>query len=64
MIDFVFILKLRILRRDEFGRPSKQRHNHRANSEETTPRDDKAGDNTERDGQRVHTPRLDGATDG
>jgi len=63
MIDFVFILKRRILRRDEFGRPAKQRHNRRADGEETAHRYDEAGDNTERDVPEVHTRRLDGATD-
>ena len=63
MVDFVFIVEGRVLRRDELGCPAKQRHNRRADGEETAHRDDEAGDNTERDVPEVHTPRLDGATD-
>jgi len=63
MIDFVFIVESRVLRRDELGRPAKQRQNHRADREETADSDDEAGDNTERDVPRVHNPRLDGVTD-
>ena len=63
MVDFVFIVEGRVLRRDELGRPAKQRDNGRADDEETAHRDDKADYHTERHAPRIHVPRLDGATD-
>ena len=63
MIDFVFILEGRIPRRDELGRPSEQCHDGCANCEEAAHRDDKAGDDAERDVPRVHALRLGGVPD-
>ena len=63
MIDFVFIVEGRVLRRDELGRPSEQCHDGCANREETAHRDDEAGDDAERDVPRVHALRLGGVPD-
>ena len=63
MVDFVFIVEGRVLRRDELGRPAKQRHNGRADDEETAQRNDKADDHTERHVPRIHVPRIGEATD-
>ena len=63
MVDFVLIVEGRVFGRDEFGRPSKQRHNGRADEEKSAHRDNHSGDNAERDTPRVHDPTLGGATD-
>ncbi len=63
MVDFVFIVDGRVLRRDELGRPAKQRHNGPADDEKTAHHNDKADDHTERNVPRIHVPRLGGATD-
>ncbi len=63
MIDFVFIREGWVLGCGEFGRPTKQRPNRRADEKKSAHRDNDSGNNTERDTPRFHAPRLDEATD-
>ena len=63
MLDFVFIVESRVLRRDELGRPAKQRQNRDADEQKTANRDNDSDDSAEREIPWVHAPRLGGATD-